>query len=110
VHLAGRARLPDRARDVVAARWEALKIGTRKGAVKIIMPDLTLMPGAGATMRRYSNGSPHSGPGETGPEDAGSDWQGGSLKLPGIGARHAGASGYSVTGRRLERGTARATP
>jgi hypothetical protein len=39
------AGLPDRAGDVVAARWEALTIGARKAAVKIIMPDLTLMPG-----------------------------------------------------------------
>ena len=39
------AGLSDAARDVVGARWEALTIGARKAAVKIIMPDLTLMPG-----------------------------------------------------------------
>ena len=39
------AGLPDENYDLVAERWEALTIGARKAAVKIIMPDLTLMPG-----------------------------------------------------------------
>ena len=75
----------------MAARWEALKIGTRKAAVKIIMPDLTLMPGRRGEDAPVQQRITSSRPGETSPGGTGSDWQGGSLKLPGIEARHAEA-------------------
>ncbi|HUY46506.1 MAG TPA: recombinase family protein [Streptosporangiaceae bacterium] len=39
------AGLPDESYDLVAERWEALTIGARKAAVRIILPKLTLMPG-----------------------------------------------------------------
>lgn len=37
--------LPDDDRAVVAARWESLTVAARKAAVRVIMPDLTLLPG-----------------------------------------------------------------
>jgi site-specific DNA recombinase len=39
------AGLPDEDRAVVEAHWEALSLGARKAAVRVIMPNMVLLPG-----------------------------------------------------------------